>query len=216
MTTISKRPPIRAAALIGCAFLAASVCSLHSSRAESLDAKLFRQIRGGWQRSWLDQPMDGLTQLGGPAGNLAVCAGVGLFCGQRGRDAAKLALTADAGASLITLGLKSAVNRPRPEGATTRMNSSVPSGHSTAAFALATVFAHEYPKLSIPCYALASGVALSRIYLGRHYPSDVLAGAAIGFAAARLALHLRERILGFEITRCKSDRVKIVSDTDIH
>ena len=188
-----------------CLALVLGLCLSSSLAAESLDAKLFHQIRSRWQRSWLDKPMDGLTQLGGTSGNLAICAGVGLFCGQRGRDAAKLALTADAGASLITYGLKSAVNRPRPEGSTTRTNSSFPSGHSTAAFALATVFAHEYPKLTIPCYALASGVALSRIYLGRHYPSDVLAGAVIGFATAKLALHFRERILGFEIPSKKTD-----------
>ncbi|HTY08070.1 MAG TPA: phosphatase PAP2 family protein [Candidatus Edwardsbacteria bacterium] len=150
--------------------------------------------------------MDGLTQLGGPAGNLAVCAGVGLFCGPRGRDAAKLALTADGGAALVAAGLKYAVDRPRPEGPTTRSNSSFPSGHSTAAFALATVFAHEYPTLSIPCYALATGVALSRIYLGRHYPSDVLAGAAIGFVSARLALHFRERILGIDVSHGRREK----------
>jgi undecaprenyl-diphosphatase len=194
--------------------LAAALPALAS--AESLDARLFHQIRGRWQRTWLDQPMDGLTRLGGTTGNLAVCAGVGLFCGPRGRDAAKLALCADAGSALVTYGLKNAVNRQRPEGETTRSNSSFPSGHATAAFALATVFAHDCPRLAIPCYTLASGVALSRIYLGRHYPSDVLAGAAIGFVTAKLALHFREKILGFEIPPQKTEKVKTVSDTDAH
>ena len=200
-----------------CLVLFAALCGPAApAAAESLDARLFHQIHDRWQRPWLDASMDGLSWLGGTTGNLAVCAGVGLFCGQRGRDAAKLALAADAGSALVTFGLKNAVNRPRPEGTFTRSNSSFPSGHATAAFALATVFAHEYPKLSIPCYALASGIALSRVYLDRHYPSDVLAGAVIGFAMAKLALHFRDQILGFEIPPQKTEKVKAISDMDTH
>lgn len=145
--------------------------------------------------------MSALSRAGDAKIGIAVCAGAGLFGGQRGYDAAKLALAADAGSALITYGLKNAVNRPRPEGETDRSNSSFPSGHATGAFALATVFGHEYPKLAIPCYAAATGIALSRIYLGRHYPSDVLAGAIIGYGSARLVLHFRDKVLGIDASR---------------
>lgn len=171
--------------------------------AESLDQRLFRQINGRWQRPWLDGPMSALSTAGDAKAGLALCAGVGLFCGQRGHDAAKLALAADAGAALVTFGLKCAVGRARPDGIADRTNSSFPSGHATGAFALATVFGHEYPKLAVPCYALASGIALSRVYRGRHYPSDVLAGAAVGYASARLVLHFRERVLGIDASRLR-------------
>jgi len=167
--------------------------------AESLDERLFRQINGRWQRPWLDRPMSALSAAGDAKIGIAVCAGVGLFGGQRGYRAAKLALAADAGSALVTYGLKCAVNRARPDGIADRPNSSFPSGHATGAFALAAVFGHEYPGLAIPCYTVAAGIALSRVYRGRHYPSDVLAGAAIGFGCARLALHFRDRILGFEL-----------------
>jgi undecaprenyl-diphosphatase len=167
-------------------------------KAESIDQRLFNQIHDRWQRDWLDKPMELLTNAGEAEIGIALCAGVGLFGGEKARQSAKLALTADLASALLTYGLKNAVNRPRPEGPTERSNSSFPSGHSTGAFALATVFAHQYPGISIPCYTAATGIALSRVSLGRHYPSDVLAGAAIGFATARLVLHFRKGILDFE------------------
>jgi membrane-associated phospholipid phosphatase len=178
-------------------------------RAESIDDRLFRQVHERWQRPWLDSPMSALSKAGDARIGVAVCAGVGLFGGDRGYRAAKLALTADAGSALVTTGLKYAVNRPRPEGETTRSNSSFPSGHATGAFALAAVFGHEYPKLAIPCYAVATGIALSRVYLGRHHPSDVLAGAAIGWASARLVLRYRDTVLGIDAGRlCKRNKSK--------
>jgi len=63
---------------------------------------------------------------------------------------------------------------------------SMPSGHSTAAFAIATSLTLRYPKpyVYIPAYAWAILVAYGRIYMGLHYPSDVIAGAALGSASA--------------------------------
>lgn len=82
---------------------------------------------------------------------------------------------------------------------------SMPSGHTTAAFALATALTLRYPKpyVYIPAYAWALFVGYGRIYWGLHFPSDVVAGALLGTASA-LAIHLiapqitrlREKILG--------------------
>ncbi|MBI4727073.1 phosphatase PAP2 family protein [candidate division TA06 bacterium] len=152
--------------------------------------------------------MELLTNAGEAEIGIALCAGVGLFGGEKARQSAKLVLFADGASAMVTYGLKNVVNRPRPEGPTERSNSSFPSGHSIGAFALATVFAHQYPKIAIPCYTVASGIALSRVYLGRHYPSDVLAGAAIGFATAKLVLHFRNGILDFEFDTWLQNRFK--------
>jgi membrane-associated phospholipid phosphatase len=85
---------------------------------------------------------------------------------------------------------------------------SMPSGHTTAAFAIATALTLRYPKpyVYIPAYAWAAFVGYGRIYMGLHYPSDVLAGAILGTASA-LAIHLispqvtkwREKILGDDL-----------------
>jgi len=55
-----------------------------------------------------------------------------------------------------------------------------PSGHATVAFACATVLARAAPRLALPLYVLAALVAWSRVYVGVHYPLDVLGGAALG------------------------------------
>jgi undecaprenyl-diphosphatase len=62
---------------------------------------------------------------------------------------------------------------------------SFPSGHSASAAAFATAVAMEAPaSIAVPVTAAAAGVAFSRVYTGAHYPGDVLAGLALGTAAA--------------------------------
>jgi undecaprenyl-diphosphatase len=61
---------------------------------------------------------------------------------------------------------------------------SFPSGHATVGFACATVLALAVPRLKYPLFALAALIAWSRVYVGVHYPLDVLAGAVVGVALA--------------------------------
>ena len=65
---------------------------------------------------------------------------------------------------------------------------SFPSGHTTAAFATATSLSMAFPKwyVIVPSYTYASAVAYSRMHLGIHYPSDVLAGIIIGVGTSLL------------------------------
>jgi undecaprenyl-diphosphatase len=78
---------------------------------------------------------------------------------------------------------------------------SLPSGHSTTAFAAAVALGAVFPRARAVFWIYAAGIALSRVVLTVHYPSDVLAGAVVGaggallirrwFAARRLAFALR-------------------------
>ena len=67
-----------------------------------------------------------------------------------------------------------------------------PSGHAATAFAAATVIGSNSRRLAIPAYALAAVVAWSRVYVGVHWPLDVIGGAALGTLVAIALLKLLE------------------------
>jgi undecaprenyl-diphosphatase len=100
--------------------------------------------------------------------------------------------------SLLNALFKYAVERDRPptvildpkplmEVPTT---SSFPSGHTSTSFACAYVISRLAPRLTIPVFVLASLIGLSRVYVGVHYPLDVIAGAIFGLIVARALLML--------------------------
>ncbi|HEV3333721.1 MAG TPA: phosphatase PAP2 family protein [Bryobacteraceae bacterium] len=72
---------------------------------------------------------------------------------------------------------------------------SFPSGHTITAFAVAVSLSMFYPSLAIGLLFCAISVALSRILLGMHFLSDVLAGAVIGAALAEGSVHLARLLL---------------------
>ena len=100
------------------------------------------------------------------------------------------------GLAIATAGteiLKKLVNRPRPYQTYNNiypdeidLSNSFPSGHTSVAFASATSLFLVTKKwyLGIPALGWATAVGYSRIYLGQHYPSDVLVGAVVGAGSA--------------------------------
>ena len=85
-------------------------------------------------------------------------------------------------ASTLVYGIKYSVGRSRPDGG----GFSFPSGHTTSAFASATVLQRHFGwKVGLPAYAAATYVAASRVQGKRHYLSDVTFGAALGIVAGR-------------------------------
>lgn len=94
----------------------------------------------------------------------------------------------------LTLGLKKLTNRTRPDGGSDK--ESFPSGHSSLAASLATLSAYNSDSLPLSplqrslvktgSYSLAAATAWARLEAKRHYPSDVLAGLALGHFVARV------------------------------
>ncbi len=109
------------------------------------------------------------------------------------RDTGVLVGAGFAASALTSLALKRAIGRPRP--LNPEDTYSMPSGHATVAFSAATALAHRYPRWRVAFYTVAGGVAFARVYLGRHYPSDVLVGAAIGVGMTRLVLRHEAKIV---------------------
>lgn len=131
-----------------------------------------------------------VTHLGHPAVGLAIAGGLTLA----GEDeVAYKSANAVIYSGFATQAIKLIVGRPRPYVENRRADPlswdddhwSFPSGHTASAFALARVLAEEYPDYKVLFYGGAVLVGLSRIYLDKHYISDVVAGAAIGFYLGR-------------------------------
>jgi membrane-associated phospholipid phosphatase len=91
-----------------------------------------------------------------------------------------------------------------------RTNSSFPSGHTTVAFAAATVFAMEYrnrPLIPIVAYSAATLIGLSRIAENKHWATDVLAGSAIGYLTGKLVVNNYHRYAKLKAPQQKKNSV---------
>ncbi len=96
--------------------------------------------------------------------------------------------------TLITEALKTITHEKRPDGSDYK---SFPSGHATAAFAVAAMQAHFHPDQAIFWYLGATAISVSRVKLHRHHVRDVLAGAAIGITTSELEIHQPHGLLLF-------------------
>jgi membrane-associated phospholipid phosphatase len=139
----------------------------------------------------------GISKAASAAGGSSVMvpAALGLFAAGRlaGEGSRFRAFTYDATQAFIvngayTMALKSLTSRTRPDGSNTQ---SFPSGHTSTAFAWATVAnAHYGWKVGAPSYLAATAIGLSRITTDKHHLSDVLAGATIGYVTGRTVVRV--------------------------
>ena len=149
---------------------------------------------------WFESAVRDVTSLGGVTiTTMVTVAAVGFLLLSRRRGAALFVLASIAGAATLSFVIKGVIERPRPELTLHSMEvytSSFPSGHATGAAAtyltLGALLARFQRRRRLKAYLLTLAViltvmiGLSRLYLGVHWPSDVLAGWTLGSSWALL------------------------------
>jgi undecaprenyl-diphosphatase len=140
---------------------------------------------------WLDPVFEGLSYAG-RLGLLWIGIALVLSALYRRWGVLGLTLMAVALADWSAVGLKALVDRERPPLRYPEPvplvhvphDGSFPSGHAATSFAGATILSVAFPKLAPLLYLLATAVAFSRVYVGVHYPLDIVGGAVLGFLIA--------------------------------
>ncbi len=156
----------------------------------SIDERILRLARTCGHTPRVERAVAGFSRIG-EHGAVWLALGVAgaLLDEEPRRGAWRRAVAAVIGTYFANTALKLVVRRRRPElprlpaltGTPTRL--SFPSAHAATSFAAARLYARAGLP-AFPLYELACALALSRVYLGVHYPSDVLAGALLGSVVA--------------------------------
>jgi diacylglycerol kinase family enzyme/membrane-associated phospholipid phosphatase len=167
------------------------------ARIISTDQKILTRLAAA-ESGRTDQLMERLGRAANHGGLwFAVAAGLGLTRSKWARRAALRGIASlTIGSATANIVTKQLVKRSRPAESPITLRwqhkplrtTSFPSGHAASAAAFATGVALAIPVLAVPVGGLAAAVGVSRVATGVHYPSDVLAGFALGTAAGFLTL----------------------------
>jgi undecaprenyl-diphosphatase len=183
----------------------------------NLNIELFYFINLGMDSSVLDVIMPFITNFGSLIAWCIVCALLFVLGGENGRKVALLGLAALFISNVAVVFLKYLVVEPRPFLTLPNVELlvseneiySFPSGHTASSFAAATLLGLKYRLnykgksflVVYPLLAFAAVIGFSRIYIGVHYPLDVVFGAAVGILSALLVLKIGDNILVDQMSR---------------
>jgi hypothetical protein len=150
------------------------------------DVRIYHALRRDLHHAAVEPHVRRFSTTGEHAALWYAIGGVGLVVDARRRAEWKRAMLAVFVTQLVNTAAKGVVRRRRPAfeelPALVKVPTSLsfPSAHSSTSFAAARGFTALVPRARAPLHVLASCMALSRVYLGVHYPSDIAVGAVLG------------------------------------
>lgn len=163
-----------------------------------LDTKIFQLINKAWANPVFNIAMPFISELG--TGEALFLISVLCYILRRKKDKGALAILLFAGLTVayyIVSSMKWVIGRPRPfifmpdaNLFAIEKSFSFPSNHAASAFMAATILSEFFGSWRAGLFFVAALVGYSRVYLGVHFLSDVLAGAIIGILIGRAVLHV--------------------------
>jgi len=172
---------------------------------------LFYMINSGIDNNTFDFLMPLITNFGSLVAWAVICSLLFIFGGEKGRKVAIVGLAALFISNVAVYLLKLLIAEPRPFLTLPNVELlvpeneiySFPSGHTASSFAAAVVIGLKYKlnikgknyRLIYPLLAFAGLIGFSRIYIGVHYPLDVIFGAIVGILSALLVLRVEDNFL---------------------
>lgn len=160
----------------------------------TLDRRLFYWINHKWNHNILGWFLAKITHLGGATFSIIFSLSIYMWAPDPWKTTGLQSMIALTASHIPVAIFKRKLHRLRPYLVLPKANvvpkplkdHSFPSGHTTAIFSVTVPFMIASPLLSIALLPLAVMIGLSRIYLGLHYPSDVIAGGLVGTTAAAI------------------------------
>ncbi len=175
----------------------------------NIDISLFYLINGTISNPVLDKVMPFITNLNNwIIAYLILILGLIIYGGKQGRIAAILIILGIAINDQVCSNLfKDLIDRLRPCLTLSDVHllvncgpgKSMPSSHAANNFNLAVILSYFFPRFRASFFTIASLVALSRVYVGVHYPSDIIVGAILGYLIAYLLIKIFQRTLKIRI-----------------
>lgn len=195
----ARRPVWRSIAAMGATMLGGSLVLLSSARLRRADVRMGDLVRRSRSRP-SDRVIAAATDLGSMYGVVGTAAALGAAGHRR---LARDVMTIGSAAWLVAQGAKTRVRRERPyeaEGVVRLIRpptgSSYPSGHAAVTAAMMSVIGADGDRTArVAAGGLVVFVAASRVYVGVHYPSDVLGGIGMGLLLARAWRAIRRALV---------------------
>jgi undecaprenyl-diphosphatase len=161
---------------------------------DALDQQMLNWL-SGYHAPWLDTAMTWVSAGGGAGLIWLTLAAIALVIPRHRAAAWRVMLAVILSYGLVDAVIKPLVARPRPAVVATSRNLppmpntyAFPSGHATATFSAAVTVSRMWPTTRVLWWTLAIAIGYSRIYLGHHYPLDILGGAVLGVLVAMWVL----------------------------